>query len=265
MKTRPSFLHRAERPSFVALMAKNTRDEYIAEAIHASLDGADGIAVGMGSLKPEFRTREDLEKLFSCVDLPFYVLFYRNDQWIPENTKNDEARQEVLLCAADAGAAMIDVMGDLYDPSPMEITRKPEAVERQKKLIEKIHAKGAEVVISSHMQTARTAEETLEHLQSLAARGADLVKIVTAINTPEELAEAVRTTLLLKKEMKVPFIHLCGGSYGKFHRFFAPTLGSSMNFISTGYPVSPDTPQPMTEALKSVYETIRRSAGTLRC
>ena len=30
--------------------------------------------------------------------------------------------REVLLAAAEAGASIIDVMGDLYDPSPMELT-----------------------------------------------------------------------------------------------------------------------------------------------
>jgi len=264
MRTGLSFLNRQKRPLFVALMEKNTRDEYIAEAIHASLDGADGIAIGMGSLKPEFRTREELEKIISCVDLPFYVYFYRRDSWIPGNVEDDDARQEILLLAADAGAAMIDVMGDLYDASSMEITRKPEAVDRQKRLIEQIHAKGAEVVISSHMPVFRTPEETLEHLQCLAARGADIVKIVTSINTPEELGEALRTTLLLKKEMKIPFIHLCNGTYAKFHRFLCPTLGTSMSFVSTSYPASPGVSQPMIGALKSVTETIAWSAGILK-
>lgn len=78
----------------------------------------------------------------------------------------------MLLAAAEAGASIIDVMGDLYDPSPMELTRNPAAVDKQKRLIDRIHGKGADVVISSHMQCPRTAEQVLEHLSEAAKRGA---------------------------------------------------------------------------------------------
>ena len=260
---RRSFMKQASRPLISALFDRTTVDEYIASCVQASLDGADGMAISLGSLKPEFRTREHLEKIFSCVPRPFYVFFYRNDRWIPENNQNEDARQKVLLTAADAGAAMIDVMGDLYDPSPMEITRKPAAVRRQKALIKKIHDKGAEVVISSHMPLFRTYEETLDHLQSLAARGADLVKIVTSVDTPEELADALRTTILLKKTMKTPFIHLCNGKYAKFHRLMCPSLGTAMSFATAGYPLSPVPNQPRIQDLKTVIDAINRSAGPL--
>jgi hypothetical protein len=69
--------------------------------------------------------------------------FYRNDKW---NKSSDDDRQILLLGAAYAGASMIDVMGDFYHPSPMEITRNTKAIDKQKRLIDKIHAKGADVV-----------------------------------------------------------------------------------------------------------------------
>lgn len=260
---RRSFMKHASGPVVSALFDRATVDEYIASCTQASMDGADGMAIGIGALKPEFRNREDLERIITCVPRPFYVYFYRNDKWIPENNQDDDARQKFLMMAADAGSAMIDVMGDLYDPSPMEITRKPSAVRKQKKLIEKFHAKGVEVVISSHMKMFRSFEETLDHLQTLAERGADLVKIVTSIDTPEELAETLRTTVLLKKTMKIPFIHLCGGKYAKFHRFMCPTLGSFMSFATGGYPANANVPQPRVLDLKKVIETIDQAAGPL--
>ena len=57
-----------------------------------------------------------------------------------------------------AGAACIDVMGDLFDKSPREWTRKPSAVARQKRLVARIH-------------------------------------------------DAVRATLLCRRELRTPFIH----------------------------------------------------------
>ena len=157
-------------------------------------------------MRSEFRNTESLETIIDSVDLPFMFFFYRS-----EKDPDDDKRQELLLAAADAGASMIDVMGDLYDPSPMEITHDRDAIEKQKRLIEEIHSRGSDVVISSHMSCSRTAEQVIEHLKEVESRGPDVVKIVTAVNTEEELAEAFRTTMALRHEIIKPFIHLCNG------------------------------------------------------
>lgn len=75
----------------------------------------------------------------------------------------------------------------------------------------------------------------LEHLREVESRGADIVKIVTAVNTDEELAEAFRTTLMLKRELRTPFIHLCNGAYSRPHRFMGPALGVSVLFAVSHY------------------------------
>ena len=56
-------------------------------------------------------------------------------------------------------------------------------------------------------------------------RGADIVKIVTASNSDEELMENLRITTLLKKELKVPFLYLSGGTHSKLHRMIGAQLG----------------------------------------
>ena len=159
--------------------------------------------------------------------------YYRNDKW--ENSC-DEKRQELLLTAVDAGASMIDVMGDLYDPSPREITHNPDALDKQRCLIDEIHARGAAVVMSSHMPTeSRSTEQVIEHMLELESRGPDVVKIVTGANTEEDLVEAIRTTIALNRELEVPFIHLCNGPYGRPHRFIGPILGVSITFAVYHY------------------------------
>lgn len=55
-----------------------------------------------------------------------------------------------MLLTIDAGAAACDIMGDMYDPSSRERTRDENAIQKQKRLIDRIHAKGAEVLMSSH-------------------------------------------------------------------------------------------------------------------
>ena len=146
---------------------------------------------------------------------------------------------------------MIDVMGDLYDPSPLELTRNPAAVEKQMRLIDTLHAKGAHVVISSHMPCFRSTEQVVEHLKTVEARGADVVKLVQTADTERELEEALRTTLALRRELKVPFIHLCNGRFSRPHRFFGPALGVSICFAVQRHENGAGS-QPTLTALKAV-------------
>lgn len=252
-----SFLNRPY-PVITGIMAGQTPQDLIAESRNCEFEGAQGIAIDLGDLKPEFRNHDSLRSVIEAVSLPFMFYFYRNDRW--EN-RNDDARQELLLTAADAGASMIDVMGDLYDPSPMEITRDPTAIARQERLIDQIHAKGAEVVISSHMSCARTTEQVVDHLLEVESRGPDVVKIVTAVNTEDELAEALRTTLALKRELKTPFIHLCNGKFSRPHRFFGPALGTSIFFAVSRYEPRYGMTQPTVRAVKAVLDNLHWNIG----
>lgn len=249
---RPSFL-RQTFPVLTGIFSGQTPEALIAAARNAEALGARGIAAELWDLKPQFRTAEVLRRLVESVSLPVMFTFYRNDRW---RNSSDEERQELLLVAADCGAAMIDVMGDLYDPSPHEITYCQIAIQRQVELIEKIHAIGAEVVISSHTASARTCTEVVEHLLALEQRGADVVKIVTRVETGTELAEAFKTTIALKEALKTPFIHLCSGSLSRPHRFIGPTLGTAICFAVEGYSAEYLYPQPTITALKATLDAV---------
>lgn len=249
-----SFFNR-QQTAVTLLMKGGSVDEMIACARAAEFEGADGIAVELCDLPPEQRTAENFRRLMDAVHLPFMFILYRNDRWLKDN---DEERQKYLLSAAENGAEVIDVMGDLFDPSPFELTRNPIAIEKQKRLIEEIHARGAKVVMSSHMSNDfRTAEQVLEHLQEQSSRGADILKIVTGVNNEGQLTEAIRTTMLLNRELKKPFIHLCNGSFSRLHRFIGPKLGVSIAFAVHDYQ-SPSLlyTQPTIRALKTVLQNL---------
>lgn len=248
------FFQKPNATVIAAIMTGQTPENLIGQARGAEFDGADAIAVELCDLRPEFRNRESLERVINAVNLPFMFYFYRNDRH--KISPDDESRQGLLLAAAEAGAGMIDVMGDLYDPSPNEITRNPEAIEKQKRLIGKIHDIGAQVVMSSHPNKAMSAEAILEQLQSFEQRGADVVKIVTAADTDEEFAEAVRATMLLHRKLKTPFIHLCNGKFGRLHRFLALKLGVSITFTVHDFEADTVFTQPSIRSMKTVAETI---------
>ncbi|MBR3708529.1 MAG: type I 3-dehydroquinate dehydratase, partial [Lentisphaeria bacterium] len=134
-----SFLNR-QNTAVTALFTGKTVAELLAKTRNAAANGADGIAVEIHNLPPELRTVDTFKTLVDEVPLPFMFICYRSCQWYGSD---DEARQEFLLRAAEAGAEVIDVMGDLYCKSEDELTTDPAAIEKQKKLIEEIHARGA--------------------------------------------------------------------------------------------------------------------------
>lgn len=249
-----SFFNR-QTPCITLLITGKSIEEMIIAARKAEYNGANAIAVELCQLPEEARTIENYKYLMSEVHLPFMFILYRNDTVCG---KDDEARQKYLLDAAEAGAEVIDVMGDLFDPSPRELTFNKEAIAKQKKLIEEIHARGAKVVMSSHMSGEfLTKEEVLAHLQEQSSRGADILKIVTRAATEEELQEVIATTMYLNKKLTKPFIHLCNGKFMRLHRFLSPALGSTVAFAvnDSEYP-SHLYRQPTIPALKAVLENL---------
>ncbi len=249
-----SFFNR-QSTAITALFTGETIQEIISKARTAEFDGADGIAVELCFLPPELRTVENFRHIMEEVRLPFMFVCYRNDQWLGGD---DDARQECLLRAAEAGAEVIDVMGDLYAPSPFELTRNPEAVAKQQRLIEEIHARGAKALISSHLHNdpPQSTAAVLEILKTQQSHGADIAKIVTAINTEEDLLEAIKTTMTLNREMEIPFIHLGCGKFSRIHRFMATKLGVGITFGVPYYAPTSTYAQPTIKAFKNVIDNI---------
>ena len=245
-----------------AIMEGMTPGEIIAVSRTAESDGADAVCLSLRELQPEFRNKESLAGIFSATSLPYMVYYYRENACGP--IEDDDSRQKLLLEAAKAGASVIDVMGDLYEPTPKtQRALGKRAILRQKKLIDKIHSIGAQVVMSSHTQVFMNAEQTLEQLQDFESRGADIVKIVVPVNTEEEFNESIRTTMHLHHELKKPFIHLAGGKFARIHRFLGMSLGVSVTFAVAHY--NPRNPmfQPSVKAMKDVRDAYRWNISDL--
>ena len=252
---RPSFLA-LPRPAVACIQAASRVDEALATIRNGEFDGADAFAIHLRFPRPEMLTRENLAGIAASTKKPVMFLLYRGDaQWPCAPT--DEDRAEVMALAIEAGGAAVDITGDMFDESPLEITRKSEAVEKQMRFIERIHRLGGEIVLSSHIAQARSLEQVVEHLLTFEKRGADYVKIVTKADTEAEFVEAVETTLALRHALKTPFIHLCGGEFARPHRFLAPTLGCALTFCVERYTPSFTTAQPPLRAMKSVLGNVQ--------
>ncbi len=210
-------------PLLVSMIQAAERDRILSAIRRGHEEGDDAFGFQFCQVAPEFRRPETVREFFAAMEgKPVYVTNYR----VGRNKKmTDEELAEGLVFLAENGASLCDVMGDCYCRTPGELTMDRDAIDKQKRLIERIHRAGASVLISSHVLKFTPAEEVLRIARAQQERGADFVKIVTAANSEEE---NLKTTLLLKDSLAVPFLFLSGGSHNRLHRMLGITLGCSL-------------------------------------
>ena len=204
-------------------------------------------------LKPEFRTPEIYRELFNRPDgLPTYVTNYRH---FVNSAKSDEMLAQELLELAECGATLCDVMGDYFDRTKGELTVNAEAVSKQMKLIDDLHERGAEVLMSSHVSRFIPAEQVLEIAFEHQRRGADICKIVTGASDMAEQIENLRIVNLLKQELKIPFLFLAGGEC-RILRRVGGTLGNCMSLCVCEYDKLATREQPLLHDLKQLRDLL---------
>lgn len=251
---KPKFTEFLTRPRLASMIQEPTAADAIARIRNSAYDGAEVIALHLEFLGKEFHNHKDLRTIFAYAGgRPLYTMNYRN---VNRPGVSDEELVAGQLIAAEAGASMVDVMGDIFDPSPMQLSRNPDAIDRQKRMVDQFHERDCEVMFSSHTWAFMTAEETLEHCDMLIRRGADMVKIAMCAFKEEQMDEVYRTTIMMKRELKVPFLHVCMGQYGKVHRMISPFLGSSLALCMQQYIPVCNKEQPILRAAKAVFDNV---------
>ena len=248
MKKR-SFLN-YEKPLITCMVQAET-PERIKELISLS-NGAEAFGMQFCRLAPEYRNEKIYRRLFEYATLPTYVTNYRYGYNVG---KSDEEIADGLVTLAECGATLCDVMGDYYDRVEGELTMKGTAVDRQKRLIDTLHAKGAEVLMSSHVLKFIPAERVLEIAYEHQRRGADICKIVTGASSMEEQIENMRIVRLLKAELKIPFLFLAGGEC-RILRRIGGTLGSCMSLCVHEYDDLATKSQPLLRDMKLLRDSL---------
>ena len=249
MEHKPTFLHQ-NKPMITCMVQATNPDELIRLVRTAAFDGADAYGFQCEQLERQYQNEESIRKIFDTMSSrPIYATNYR----IAFNQgKTDEELAQGYLWLCDMGATLIDVIGDLYCPTQYEITKDPEAIKKQKELIEQIHAKGCEVLMSSHTLTFMSTEEVLAIAKEHQARGADISKIVTAANSEEEELENLKTATVLRRELDIPFLFLSGGTHNHLHRAFGPYFGSCMWLTVPLYDQCATTSQPLLRSIRAI-------------
>lgn len=248
-----SFLN-SDKPILTCMVQADTPDR-INELIGLSLpEGAEAFGMQLCVMRPEYRKPEIYRALFNRPDgLPTYVTNYRHKQ---NEGKSDDTLADELCELAECGATLCDVMGDYYDKCEGELTMNPDAVKKQMALIDRLHAAGAEVLMSSHICKFTPAERVMEVALEHKRRGADICKIVTAAENAEEEIENLRIANMLKKELGIPFLYLAGGTNHTILRRLGGKLGACMTLCVHEHDEFATKAQPLLSHMKKIRDEL---------
>ena len=244
-----SFL-RSDRPLLTCMVQART-PQRIKELIDASLpEGAEAFGMQFCQLEAQYRTPEAYRALFDYAgDKPVYVTNYRGHG--SNADKGDEALAQELLELAACGATLCDVMGDLFDKQEDEVARDAAAIQAQTALIDALHERGAEVLMSSHVLKYTPAERVLEIALEHQRRGADIAKIVTGAETMAQQIENLRIITLLAENLKIPFLFLTGGEC-HISRRLGGVLGNCMELCVHEHDDLATPAQPLLRDMKAL-------------
>ena len=263
-------------PVYAAVIREKTPVQAICAIKNAEINGATAFDLHLSCLEEEFRTVEHIKSIVNCTEKPMLGLNYNITVDKGGYACSEEERIELLMKAVEAGIAAVDFQGYTYDlPSkngyvgdkefsftknnPKEIVTNEEIIQKQKALIESVHEKGAEVLLSCHPNIVMTKIQVVELAKYLEKRNPDIIKIVTVCNTEEEMIEAFDTMVALKNEIKSAKIHFhCNGKTGKLTRIVNPLLGAYMTFCVDRYAEGHTMEQLHLKTVVDVMEGIKK-------
>ena len=247
-----SFLNHTE--PLLTVMVQGDTPAHVEGLIERALPvGAEAFGMQLCVMKPEYRTPEVYRRLFEKAQRPVYVTNYRGKE---NEGKSDEQLAAELLELAECGATLCDVMGDYFAPCKGEVIDDPVAIQKQEALIDAIHQRGAEAVISSHILKYTAPERVLEIALEYQRRGADVCKLVTGAETMEEQLENLKTVDLLRRNLKIPFLFLSSGE-NRLLRRVGGTLGCCMYLSVLEYDQFATKAQPLLSDLVKIRELLK--------
>ena len=250
-----AFTFDSKKPLLVSMVQEESLEGALNSIADGLYGGAEAFGIQLEDLLPEYRNLETLKKIFAaCLGRPIYITSYR----VRHSTGfTDEQCLELLLLGAEAGADLCDIMGDTFDPQPFELTFDESAIAKQKEYIDRIHAMGKQVLISSHTHTHLSMDEVLRYAKAQKERGADVVKIVNQANGREELQESVNCIFQLHKELDgMPFLFLTSGSGSSIIRQTGPLYGVCMYLCAPWYRKGYTRQQPLLRSMKQVRDNL---------
>ena len=260
-------------PVLAGVVKEKTAAAAIAEMKNCMCDGAGMIDLHLSCLQNN--ETETLRRIISSTKLPVLALNYNCTYNGQDAGYSEEQRVESLLRAVEAGAAGIDMQGYTFDlkskqgfcgedkysftkGNPKEVVTDKSIISKQCELIEKVHSKGAEVLLSCHPGIFMNCQQVVELAQFLEKRNPDIIKIVTIANTQEDLIESFKTMITLKKELKTPVSYHAAGKTGALSRIINPILGGHIAFCVDRFSESSTMEQLDLRAARAIVDNMSK-------
>jgi 3-dehydroquinate dehydratase len=243
-----------ERPFIVTSCSDRSIPEVIATIKRAEYDGAEAFEIHLPLAG--FPDADEIARLRDATSRPLYATcrrgrFYELLGAGESFDFTDEERIDLLVEAVEAGFDGVDFELDTFDPSPgpesfttdaiadyatdpttgpAEITDDPEAVERQRDTVGRIHDAGGEVIISCHTYTHLRPADAVAIGERVEDRGADFAKIVGYDGDMRDLLDTLEAHLELNERVDVPYALMAIGTVSRIHRPISPMFGSAWVF-----------------------------------
>ena len=257
-------LSKLQAPAIAGVIREKAAKDAIAEIKNCIYDGADMIDLHMSCL--ENNDTDTLREIIQSSKLPILALNYNGRYNWSTAGFSEEERAESFLRAVDAGAAGIDMQGytfhvpskdgfcgeDKYSftkGNPKEVVTDETIISKQCEFIEKIHSKGAEVLLSCHPGIPMNCQQVVELALFLEKRNPDIIKIVTAATNEDELVE---------KEVKTPVSYHANGKAGSLSRIINPILGGQIIFCVDRFSQSSTMEQLDLKTVKAVIDNMKK-------
>lgn len=250
---KPTFLN-SQKPIITLMVLESTPEDAISVINKGLRNGADAFGIQLELLRREYRNLDNLKRIFAaCGGKPIYITSYRNQQ---SEGYTDQECMDFLLLGCKAGATLCDIMADMYDPQPNEITYDEEAVRKQIKIADEIHKMGGEVLFLTHTHKFFDSDTILKIALAQKERGADVVKIVSVAENDDELEVSFNNIKLLKKELgTTPFLYLVNGAKHKPIRENGCDYGVCMYLCVNEHRTPYSTEQPLISRIKEKNKT----------
>lgn len=263
-------------PALAGVVRQRTVRSAICEIKNCLFGGADMIDLHLSCL--EKTDTESLHKIIAASRLPVLALHYNDSYDRKKLGLGDEERVACMLRAVDAGAAGIDMQGYTFDAAskdvfrgedkysftkdaPKEVVTDPAVIERQRALVDEVHGRGAEVLLSCHPGVPMNTEQVVELALFLEQRKPDIIKIVTKAQTEDDMLEAIKTMRVLKREVKTPVSYHASGKAGALTRVLNPVLGGQIAFCVDRYGESATLEQLDLRTVRTIVDNMRKIYG----
>lgn len=253
-----AFFRDSQNPILTIMLKNQTPEALLNEITQGIALGAEAFGLQLETIPSQYRKEEMYRTLFAAMGgCPIYLTNYRRC-YPQSNIPSDEIlAEEILTVMSYTNNVLIDIPGDMFHPCSDEITWNDEAVKKQKKLTERIHSLGGEVLYSSHVLRYIEQDYLLRIAHAHEERGADIVKIVVSSETKEQLDMNLMNTLTLNHKISVPVLFLSNGNFSRLHRIYGPTLGSCAPYLVVADPKN-DIGQPYIEDAKLALGLLKR-------